>query len=200
MSHNYLWYVSCILIKPVLPLQFVSGCYLWHCFKLTDHACLWLAGGKPSAPQHYSHLLSKPALAFAVCEWLLLVTLFQAHRSCLLMALQMVSLLLLSTILSCWPSLFMALQNVSHYCVYPYDDLSLANWVYIYSSESTFLCLWHCCKPANQAHSWLCRQLVAVISDNISRLLINTILNSVVGELLLFCAPWQACWPSLLGL
>lgn len=98
---------------------------------------------------------------------------------------------------SCWLNLFMALQKVSHYYIYLYDDFSLADQAYVCFSESKCCCPCHCFKPANQAYPWCCRQWVAVVSDSISSLLTNPTLDSAVGELLLFCAPFSACWSSL---
>ena len=57
-------------------------------------------------------------------------------------------------------------------------------------------CPWYPFKLADQAHPWLDRGWVSAISGTLSSLLSRYTLGSAACELLLYLAPFQACWSS----
>ena len=180
--------------------------YPWLCREWVFAVC-----GTPSI------LLTKPTLGSVECKLLLLLAPLPADQAYLWLCRQCVAdapgtlsslltgptldsavcklLLSLALFQACWSSPPLALQKVS--CC----------------------CFWHPFRPADQAHSWLCREWVTANPDTLSRLLTEhplglcrkwvaagpgtpssqltmPILGPAGSELLLSLAHLQAYWPT----
>ena len=82
---TYWWCLS-------LTLQFVSGCSVLLCPKLTDDPCSWVFRKWVAAvPCLVSNLVMIPILGSSICEWLQCPAVSQAYWWCLSFALQEVS-------------------------------------------------------------------------------------------------------------